>query len=325
MSMENEKVLGLVLVTPFIFLFLAFAILPLFVNVYYSFTNYKVGGEAKFVGLNNFNILLNDPTYRRALINTAIPFEYNKIDEFLNLISRYKKNIAAVIMEPIRNFYPKEGFLETIRSLTQEEKIVLIFDEVSSGWRLNVGGAHIVFGIDPDIAVFSKGISNGYPMAAIIGRSSIMGSAENSFISSTYWTERIGPTAALATIKKMKENDVPNHLIRIGKIIQEEWRNLAGKHDLKVEISGIPPLSHFSFDYKDHLVLKTLFTQLMLERGFLATNAFYASHAHTERHVQEYLKAVDESFYFVREAIEEGNPYKYLKGPVCQSGFRRLA
>ena len=261
----------------------------------------------------------------RALKGTAIPFNYNDINGFLELIKRYRKNIAAVVMEPIRNYYPKEKFLETIREITQRLKIVLVFDEVSSGWRLNVGGAHLQFKVYPDIAVFAKALSNGYPMAAIIGRKEIMQVAQETFISSTYWTERIGPVAALATIKKLKEKKIPQHLIKIGKEIQEGWKKSAKKHNLAIVVSGMYPLGFFSFSYYNKpLVLKTLFTQLMLEKGFLATTAFYASYAHKKEQIKKYLEAVDEAFAFIFKAIKEGEPEKYLKGPICHSGFKRL-
>jgi len=260
----------------------------------------------------------------RGLKGTVFPFNYNDRDGFLELIDKYKDNVGVVVMEPIRNYYPKEGFLETIREITKKLGIVLIFDEVTSGWRLNIGGAHLIFEVVPDIAVFGKAISNGYPMAAIIGKPEVMEVAQDSFISSTYWTERIGPVAALATIKKLKRKNIPEHLINIGKEVQEGWKRLSGKHSLNITVSGINPLGHFSFEYDNPLVLKTLFTQLMLESGFLATTEFYASFAHKDEHVEKYLEAVDEAFNFISKAIKEGNPEKYLKGPICHAGFRRL-
>ena len=260
----------------------------------------------------------------RVLKNSAIPFNYNDIKGFLNLVDKYKNKIGTVVMEPLRNYYPEKGFLETIREMTEKLKIVLIFDEITSGWRLNLGGAHLKLGVNPDIAVFGKGISNGYPMAAIIGKSEVMEVAQETFISSTYWTERIGPVAALATIRKLKERDVPSHLINIGKKIQNGWRESAEKNRLKISVSGIYPLGHFSFNYEDPLILKTLFTQLMLERGFLATDSFYASYAHREKNVEKYLEVVDEVFEFIARAIKENKVKKYLKGPICHSGFRRL-
>ncbi len=261
----------------------------------------------------------------RVLKGTAIPFNYNDTAGFLKLINEHGNNIAAVIMEPLRNFYPVKGFLETVRDETKKKNIVLVFDEITSGWRLNWGGAHLKFGIKPDIAVFGKAISNGYPMSAILGIQEVMQEAQNTFISSTYWTERIGPVAALATINKLKDNNVFEHLMDIGKKIQQGWRELALKNKLKINVSGIYPLGHFSFEYKNPLVLKTLFTQIMLEKGFLATNAFYASYAHKQKHVESYLTAVDTAFDFISIAIKEGDPEKHLNGPICHSGFKRLA
>jgi glutamate-1-semialdehyde aminotransferase len=181
--------------------------------------------------------------------------------------------------------------------------------------------------------VFGKGMSNGYPMAAIIGRSEVMSAAQSSFISSTYWTERIGPTAALATISKYSKLDVSKHLIRIGGQVKNGWEKLAKENGLSIHVSGIDPLGHFSFDKEqakksvqknEPLVLKTLFTQLMFEKGFLATTAFYASYAHKEEHVAKYLEAVDESFRFISKAVAKGDAERELKGPVCHADFKRL-
>lgn len=201
---------------------------------------------------------------------------------------------------------------------------MLIFDEIMAGFRMNVGGAHLLFGIDPDIAVFAKAMSNGFPMAAVIGREEVMQVSQESFISSTYWTDRIGPAAALATIKKFKERDVAKHLDMIGKLVQAGWEAAASKHGLKIEISGIYPLGHFNFVSDQPLVLKTLFTQFILEEGCLATNAFYASFAHSREAVEKYMSATDRVFAKMAKIIDEGDPARSLKGPVCYSGFKRL-
>jgi len=195
---------------------------------------------------------------------------------------------------------------------------------VSSGWRLNSGGAHLSYGVNPDIAVFAKAMSNGYPMAAIIGTADVMQAAQKAFISSTYWTERIGPTAALATIRKHIKYNVARHLVETGKRIHQGWQSAANKAGLKIGIGGIPPLAHLSFDYDNSQAVQTLFTQEMLQRGFLATNAFYASYAHKEEHVDNYLKAVDESFAVIKKAIGENRVEKLLKGTVAHSSFYRL-
>jgi glutamate-1-semialdehyde aminotransferase len=260
----------------------------------------------------------------RGLKGTALPFSYNETESFLKLVEKNKGKIAAIIIEPVRSVDPDTKFIKTIMKTAKDEKIILIVDEVTAAFRMNTGGAHLIYGINPDIAVFAKAISNGYPMAAIIGKKKVMSSAQDTFISSTYWTERVGPTAALATIKKFRKNNVGEYLIKTGRAVKEGWQKSADKHNVKIHVDGADPIAHFSFDYKNPLVPKTLFTQFMLEDGFLATTAFYASYAHTSKDIKAYLEATDKAFAKISEAILRGNLEKLLKGDVCQSGFKRL-
>lgn len=261
----------------------------------------------------------------RGLSGTSFPFNYNNVDELLELTKAHGKNVGAIVMEAIRNIEPERRFLDAVRAEATRLGVPLIVDEVSSGWRMNLGGAHLILGIVPDIAVFAKGMSNGYPMAAVIGKREFMDAAQDSFISSTYWTDRIGPAAALATIRKMRKEKIQEHLVSFGKRVQEGWSAAAKKRGLDIHVGSMYPLSHFDFRGDSPLVLKTLFVQLMLEKGFLASNAYYSSFAHKERHVTEYLLAVDEAFKTIADAIAKGNPGSLLKGPVCQSGFKRLS
>ncbi|WP_028584662.1 aminotransferase class III-fold pyridoxal phosphate-dependent enzyme [Desulfogranum mediterraneum] len=262
----------------------------------------------------------------RHLLDSAYPFNYNDVNGFLQLVDSYKGDVAAVVMEPIRNFDPEPGFFKKVRQVCSDLGIVLIVDEVSAGFRQTIGGAHLLLDFDPDIAVFAKGISNGFPMAAVLGRQSVMAAAQDSFISSTYWTERIGPVAALATINKIIENNVPQHLMEIGRKVQNGWRQMGKVNGVDLEVGGIPPLAHFSFSgFSDPLACKTLFTQEMLDRGYLATTACYSSLAHTEGVVDNYLTAADEVFSCIVEAEQHGNIQSLLKGPVCHGGFKRLS
>ncbi len=260
----------------------------------------------------------------RGLLGTALPFRYNHIDELKDIVSKYRGEFAAIVMEPIRDHDPEPGFLEEIRMIASGLGAVLIFDEITSCFRLNTGGAHLLYGVEPDIAVFAKAISNGYPMAAIIGRSDVMQAAQNTFISSTYWTERIGPTAALATIRKHKRCDVSKHLIRMGSLVQAGWRTVAERVGLELEIGGIAPLGHFAFVGKEKQAARTLFTQLMLERGFLASGAFYATFAHEDQHIESYLEATQEVFGVVAKDLRDDTVMARLAGPVAHAGFRRL-
>jgi len=258
----------------------------------------------------------------RSLINTAIPFEYNNIESLKKVVKEH--DVGVIAMEPLRHAGPKDNFLHEVRKVADEHGCVLIFDEVSSGWKQNIGGVHMLLKVYPDIAVFSKAMSNGFPMAAIIGKAKVMDAAQTTFISSTAWTERIGPTAALATIKKMQEKNVPAHLKKIGSMIGEGWRKLAEKHSIRLKVSVPEAITGFSFEYDNKLELKTLFIQEMLKRGFLASDHVFVSYAHKEEHVKKYLKNVDEVFGMISKAIKQNRVKELLEGPVCHTGFRRL-
>jgi glutamate-1-semialdehyde 2,1-aminomutase len=228
-------------------------------------------------------------------------------------------------MEPTRGHEPVPGFVEGVREIAAKTGAVLIVDEVSAGFRLNTGGAHLLYGFEPDMAVFAKALSNGYPMAAIIGRGQVMDAAQKTFISSTYWTERIGPAAALATIRKHRREEVANHLVAVGQRVQEGWKQAASRQGLAIEVGGIPPLSHFLIQGDRSQEAHTLFTQMMLERGILASRGFYSTYAHRDEHLETYLKAVDDVFRAIVKCLDEDNIQDLLKGPLAHSGFRRLA
>ena len=259
----------------------------------------------------------------RGLTGTATPFNYNRIDELEEIVE--DNDIGVIVMEPIRHYEPEDDFLKKARKIADDIGAVLIFDEITSGWRMNVGGIHELYNVYPDIAVYGKAMSNGFPMAAIVGKGEVMDVAQNSFISSTYWTDRIGPIASITTINKMLKNNVPSHLYKIGNLISNGWRKLAKEYDLKIDIIRIQPLTTFVFDYGENSqAIHTLFTQEMLKRGFLASKSVYVSYSHTEEHVEKYLENVDEIFGMIKNAIEENEVYELLKGPVAHTGFKRL-
>ena len=261
----------------------------------------------------------------RQLAGTALPFRYNKIDELRSIVQQHGKNLAAVIMEPIRYDMPADGFLHQVRELAHQAGAVLVFDEITCGWRNNLGGTHLTLGVEPDVAVFAKSTSNGFPFGAVIGREQVMQAAQSSFISSTYWTEAMGPTAAVATIQKMKRINLSKLTARAGERVQQGWTKLAGKHGLDLKIAGRPALSHFTLNYSDKVpAIKTLLTQSMLDKGYLANLAFYATSAHTDAIVDRYLGALDETFGELKQAIEKNDVESRLRGPIAHSGFQRL-
>jgi len=260
----------------------------------------------------------------RELAGTIETFRYNRLDELDAALEACGDDLAAIVMEPTRSVDPTPGFLEGVRQRATARGAALIFDEISSAWRLCLGGAHRLYGVDPDIAVFAKAISNGFAMGAVLGRESLMSAAQGSFISSTYWTEGIGPAAAVAAIRKMQRVDVPGHLKSIGTAVMEGWRNLASTHALPVVVGGRPASCSLTFQHPSAAALQTLLTDRMLDRGILAAGSCSLTLAHEHHHITRYLLALNEVFAELAAAIRADDVESRLSGPVKHSTFRRL-
>jgi len=261
----------------------------------------------------------------RELRGTAMPFTYNNREEFQAILDTYGDRLAAVIMEPCRYHDPEPGFLEFVRDGTHRLGALLVFDEITIGWRLHFGGSHLRFGVNPDIAIFAKSLGNGHPIGAVIGTSEAMEGAHTSFISSTYWTEGVGPAAAVATLRKMGRIDLPAHVAHIGQMVKDQWLHYGAKYELPVESDdGYPCLAHFHFAHERAEEMRTLYTQLMLEQGFLAGPSIYPTLAHTDELVGLHGEAVDRVFSQMADLLQAGKIRESLKGPVAHSGFRRL-
>jgi len=261
----------------------------------------------------------------RELRGTTLAFTYNNRKELDVIIAENGDNLAAVIMEPARYHDPEEGFLEYVRDAAHRCGALLVFDEITIGWRLHFGGSHLKFGVNPDIAVFAKALGNGYPIAAVIGTDNAMEGAHTSFISSTNWTEGIGPAAALATLDKMEDIDVPEHVAKIGNQVIFYWKQHAASYNLPLVFDGgYPCLAHFHFNHPKREELRTLYTQLMLERGFLGSGTIYPTLAHSEEIVEQYGEAIALVFRDISEILNQGDIEESLKGPVAHSGFKRL-
>ena len=256
------------------------------------------------------------------LRDTVYPFSYNNFSELEELVRI--NDIGVIKMEVLRNMGPEDNFLHKVRELASEKNIVLIFDESTSGFRQSFGGLHKVYGVDPDIAVFGKALGNGYAITAVIGRRDIMEAAQSTFISSTFWTERIGPVAALKTLEIMEKEKSWEQINQTGKNIASRWRALADKYNLSITTSGLPALTSFSFDSANRLAYKTLIAQEMLSKGFLAGDSVYVCIAHSREIVANFFEELDPIFGLIKECEDGRDVMSLLKGPVCHSGFKRL-
>jgi glutamate-1-semialdehyde 2,1-aminomutase len=260
------------------------------------------------------------------LSGTAYGFRFNQIGELDNIISTCKGELAAIICEPQRHEKPAPDFLPALREIANQTGAVLVFDEITSAMRLNTGGVHLLYGVTPDLAVFAKGIGNGFPIAAVIGRGNVMEAAQSSFISSTCWTERVGPVAAIATIQKHRRTNAAERMIAAGCRVQSLWASAAldAGLDIAIEHPDMPPLSAMRFNYPNARAIQTLHCQMMLNLGFLDNCGFYATAAHTDKIIDSYASAVRQVFPALARACEENKVEKLLRGPVGHTGFARL-
>ena len=256
------------------------------------------------------------------LKGTMLPFNYNKIEELEAIVANH--DIGVIKMEVSRNVEPKDGFLEGVRKIATDNNIVLIFDECTSGFRETFGGLHKKYGVDPDMAVFSKALGNGYAISAVIGIQEVMEATQSTFISSTFWTERIGPTAALKTLEVMEREKSWEQITSTGKTIGNRWHALAEKHGLPIQISGLPALVNFNIPVDNWLKYKTLISQEMLKQGYLATNSVYVCIEHIDQVVNAYFEKLDSVFSIIMDCENGQDVDRLLEGPVCHVGFKRL-
>lgn len=259
----------------------------------------------------------------KILKGSVYPFLYNDFDELENLVNNH--DIGVIKMEVQRNFPPKEGYLEKVRKLATDNSIVLIFDECTSGFRETYGPIFKKYDVEPDMTVFGKTIANGYALTAVVGKREVMEAAQKTFISSTFWTERIGPAAALKTLEVMRKLQPWNYITNMGTYVTKNWKSLADTHQLKINTFGIPSLAGFAFQSDDALKYKTLITQEMLKRGYLASTLLYSSMAHTKEIIDVYLNELDDLFNTIRKCeSKQLDIDRLLEGPVCHGGFKRL-
>ena len=259
----------------------------------------------------------------KTLRGSVFPFEYNDFNSLLNIVKNHK--VGIIKMEVIRNEKPKNNFLKKVRDLATKNNIILIFDECTTGFRETFGGIHKKYNVNPDMAIYGKALGNGYSITAVLGKKEIMESAQKTFISSTFWTERIGPTAALKTLELMKKLSSWEIITNNGKFMRKGWKKIAKKYNLDIKIMGIPSLTNFSFNYQNSQKYMTFITQEMLKLGYLSSSRFYPSIKHNEKNISKYLDFLDGIFNQIK-MCEKGNLNinDLLEGPVSHSGFKRL-
>ncbi len=260
-----------------------------------------------------------------SLHGSAVTFAYNDLAALEHLAETMGDKIGVIVLEPMRGSYPAPGFMEGVRAVADRIGAVLIFDEITSAFRVNLGSIHETLSdVRPDMATFGKALGNGYAISGVIGRRSVMDHAQDSFISSTMWSERIGFTAALATINKMERIGAQEQLVASGIRVREGWQMLSEKHGIPIGVGGCPPLGSLSFKVEKPMELMTLYAQEMLDRDYLLGAAVYTTTAYTDEIVDRFIEASDEAWAVMAQALNDGDVASRLRGGVADPGFKRL-
>ncbi|MFA5805055.1 MAG: aminotransferase class III-fold pyridoxal phosphate-dependent enzyme [Melioribacteraceae bacterium] len=255
----------------------------------------------------------------------SFTFNYNDIDSVKNSID---DDVAAIILEPVVFAEPKDNFLHKLAELCEEKGIVLIFDEMWTGFRMALGGAQEYFGITPDLATYSKAVANGMPISILTGKRKIMDLAdEDIFFYTTFGGEALSLAAAKATIEELRDKNVPKFLNDQGKKLKDGYNFIVNKLELDfTKTIGYNWRSMATFDEKagDPLIQKSLMQQEMIKRGILWQGFFNMSFSHSDTDVDYTLQALDESLSILKKAVQENKLKESLHGIPVQPVFRKV-
>ena len=254
----------------------------------------------------------------KNLKNTSIGFNFNDSKGLIKIFKRFKKNISAIKLEIQRTDPPSKEFIKTIKDI-QKKNILIIVDECTSGFRQTFGGLYKKYDIIPDIVIYGKSLGNGYPITAVVGKKKVMKFAEKTFISSTFWTDRVGTAAALETLKLMKEKKSWSKISNIGKMIKKRWKKISRLNDVPLEISGLDAMPKFEIKHKKNDIYKQYIVAEMLKKNILAKNIIYLSVSHSKKQIDYYMRTLQKIFQKIGEDISNKKKitsnkfYKYKK------------
>ena len=290
---------------------------------WYQAANYEadpITGEFPFAGIEPIGV-------PKVLAGTVIPFPYGDLEALRELLDEHAGEVAAVMMEPLRSTLPEPGFLEGVKKLAHAHDAILIFDEVSCGWRLSVGGVQEYVGVTPDMTVLAKAMSNGYPMGAVVGSREVMEPASRMFVSSSYWSDNIGLTAALTTIRELKRRDSAAFFLETGEKLRLALNGSIADAGLSGEYTGLHTALSLSLSLPDESLrakVNTLFIQEMARRGVHCPMGFILNMAHTDEVIRRTAEAATEAFDVIRSGLESDDIDSLLICDLTQEPFRRL-
>lgn len=258
----------------------------------------------------------------------TLPFEFNNIGSLEKIFTENPGEIAAVIIEPVTLKIPENNFLRDVKALTHFNGAVLVFDEIVSGFRIALGGAQEYFSVIPDLATFGKGMANGMPLSAVVGKREIMKEFEETFFSFTFGGEALSLAAAVATVTEIRERNSIAHFFKQGSKLKEGYNQLAQSLCLTeyTQSIGLPAYSGVTFRDaagKDSLELKSLFQQEMIKKGILTLGVNLLCLSHSDDDIDKTLAAYETALRKIKKAMDEGNIVKYLEGKQIRPVLRK--
>ena len=268
------------------------------------------------------------PDFNKKLAHS---FSYNNLDSLEKVFKEYPDQVAIVIMEPLTVLKPKNNFLHEVQKMAKHYGAILMFDEIITGFRFSLGGAQDLLGVTPDLSSFGKGISNGIPLSALVGKKEYMEALDKTFFSFTYGGDCIGLSAAEACIPKLQRENVPDHLWNVGKVLKDGFNQLAATHNLEefMQCIGYPCRSIISFNGRgkyNELELKSILQQELVRRGILWTGYHALSWTHTSKEINLTLNAYDESMSVVKNIMTKGMRIRdYIEGSTIKPVFRKVS
>lgn len=258
----------------------------------------------------------------KNLKNTTFTFDYNNTEQLIKLVK--EKNIGVVKIEVARNNLPNKNFLKEVRRVCNKYNLILIFDECTTGFRRCNGGMHLTTGVEPDLLMLGKALGNGYAITAVIGKKSIFRKAEQSFISSTFWTERIGFVAGVRTLEIFENASPWKKICENGKYLNTQWKKITNNNNLNININGYEAITSFAFSNNLNKYYKTYITKEMLGKGYLASNQIYLTVKHNKKIIDEYIKNLNQVLKDLSKIDTLTKIKKKLNNKVSHTSFQRL-
>jgi glutamate-1-semialdehyde 2,1-aminomutase/spore coat polysaccharide biosynthesis protein SpsF len=257
------------------------------------------------------------------------PFIYNDLASLERIFDEHSGQVAGVILEVMTTQEPRDGFLERVAELTRRHGAVLIFDEIISGFRYRLGGLQEHYGVTPDLAAVGKGMANGLPISAVVGRAEVMAAFDDIFFSFTFGGECLSLAAAKACLEFMRREPVIDHFWRQGAKLQAAFRELVEHFGLAgyADCVGLPPWTICLFhdhEGQEGLALKSLFQQEMLRRGVLFSGSQFVCYEHTDADIQRTIDAYEAAFTVLRHGVLNRCVEQLLEGRKIQPVFRRV-